>query len=168
MGNTTTIRLGQPVERQQLAGSNRLFEIDISALAVPAWQANVFVEANALMRPTTGNQVGFVFQNSGSPGQTGNLEPAWPNTAGATVVDGSLTWTAVVPPVAGADSVQSVSWNLINEPDSALTVAGQTHDQLTASAYIGGGTSGYVYEISVTIATLLGAEYVVQIFLTVL
>jgi len=166
--HTATVCLGTPVLREQPAGANRLYEIDISALAVAAWQPSISIEASALMRPTSLNQVGFIFQNGPNPGQTGELEPAWPRTAGGTVNDGSATWTAIVPPAAGADSIESVTWATENPPDATLLISGQSQDKLTASAYLGGGTSGNVYLVLATITTALGAVYPVQIYLTIL
>lgn len=155
------------VQRQQLAGSNQIYEIDVSARAVNAWVAHAEFAAGALIRPTDSNQNGFVFRSSGA-GQTGALEPAWPTTVGGTVTDGSITWTAQAPPASGEDTVASATWTQASPPDATLTITSQSTSSLVASALIGGGTSGNVYLVQVAVTMASGAIYVVQIYITTL
>ncbi|HZP86602.1 MAG TPA: hypothetical protein VFB54_07255 [Burkholderiales bacterium] len=155
----------QIIQRSQLAGANLVYEIDVGECAVGAWVANASVAADALMRPTSGKETGFLYKAS-ADGQTGALEPAW-STSGS-VKDGSVTWIPVTPPVAGEDAIASVAWTQQDPPDSALTITGQTNDALTASAYLGAGTKGSVYVINVALTMASGAIYVVQIILTIL
>lgn len=155
----------EPVFGTQRAGASRPYEIDVSSLAVSAWQANVSMPANALVRPTTPNQNGFVYQSTAA-GQTGNVEPAWA-TAG-TVKDGSLVWTPLTPPASGEDSIASVAWSQQNPPDATLTISSQSNTGLTATAFIGGGTSGSTYTVVATVTMVSGAIWPVLLYVTIL
>lgn len=55
-----------------------------------AWVASTPYSLGAAARPTTRN--GFVYEVT-TAGTSGASEPAWPTTAGSTVVDGTVTWT---------------------------------------------------------------------------
>jgi len=151
----------------QLAGSNRPYEIDVSSLSVEVWQAASFVASAGLMRPTSANETGFVYQ-AASAGQTGTTEPAWPTIAAGTVTDGSITWTAEAPPASGQDEIASVAWTQVSPPDAALTITSETNTDFTARALIGGGTSGNTYEVLCKITMASGAIYPVQIYVQVL
>lgn len=60
---------------------------------IPTWQASeVFPTIHAVIKPTVDN--GFSYYPS-TPGTTGVSEPAFPTSAGATVTDGTVVWTAV-------------------------------------------------------------------------
>lgn len=71
---------------------------------IPSWLANVNVEANQAVLPTTANGHIYVAMNAGI---TGSTQPAWPTFAGGTVPDGTVVWieagatSAPIPP--GAD-----------------------------------------------------------------
>lgn len=153
-----------PVNVQQFAGQALPYIIDVGSVAVNAWSANSFIAANALLRPTNGNETGFLYQTAAA-GQTGPLEPAWATTG--TVKDGSLTWTPLTPPAAGEDSISSVTWTQVNPPDGTLTIASQSNTTLTATAKLGGGTSGQIYTVIVKITMASGAIYVVEIVLAI-
>lgn len=156
-----------PVQLTQRAGSVRQRVIDVSLQAVPFWQPNVFVAANGVMRPTDLNTTGFTFKNGATPGQTGPIEPAWPKVSGGTTTDGSITWTAQAPPATGEDTVVSASWTQQSPPDGALTIATQTTSSLTASAYIGGGTSGQTYRVLAAVTMASGAVYPVLLVISI-
>ena len=153
------------VQLQQRAGSNLQREIDVSLLAVENWQKGIFIPANSLIRPTIANQTGFVYQNVAA-GQTGSREPAWP--ASGTVTDGSVTWTPIAPPASSEDTVQSATWTQVSPPDGLLAITGEATSSLTASAYLGGGTSGFVYSVLVAITMASGAVIQVLLYLTIL
>jgi hypothetical protein len=101
---------------------------------IPQWQAaEVFPTIHALIQPTSYPAVdnGFVYYPS-TPGTTGGSEPTWPTSAGATVADGTVVWTAVakvtgvpiasirmVAPAAGSVYCQ-VSNNLIDETNIGI------------------------------------------------
>ena len=157
----------EPVQLQQRAGQNRQRVLDVSLQAIPFWQPLSFIAANGVMRPTDANANGFAFKNGSTAGQTSAVEPAWPKLVGGTVVDGSVTWTAAAPPISGEDTVSSASWTQISPPDGTLTITGQTTTSLTASAFIGGGTSGSTYQVLVAITMTSGAIYNVLLVITV-
>lgn len=155
------------VLRSQFAGSNEPYEVDVSERATQSWEANSIFNATDFTKPSIGHETGFVYQTSAN-GQSGTNEPAWPTTLGGTVVDGSLTWTAVAPPAGGEDSIASVTWTQSNPPDGTLTITNQSHTSLTALAYCGGGTAGNTYLIVVAITMTSGAVYVAKIALSIL
>lgn len=68
-------------------------------LEPPAWSAGLTAVARADWDAKVGTVVspsvfnGFFYEAS-EAGVTGGAEPAWPTVAGATVTDGSVTWTA--------------------------------------------------------------------------
>lgn len=155
-----------PVQATQNAGGKRTYGFDVSALTVAPWQANASVQANALVRPTFKNQNGFIYQNGPNAGQSGSTEPTWLTPAGATLNDGSLLLTARVPPIAGQDSIASVTWTLVNPPDATVTIGSQVSTALVATAEVGGGTLGETYEILVMATMVSGQEWPQQIFIT--
>lgn len=61
---------------------------------LPSWQASQVITDSLLypIRPTTPNNFYYTPQNAGT---TGGVEPVFPTSAGATVVDGTVTWVAV-------------------------------------------------------------------------
>lgn len=157
-----------PVNLTQRSGTTRQRIVDVSLQAAPFWQPNLYVAANAVIRPTDPNTTGFAFKNGVTAGQTGPIEPAWPKTSGGTVVDGSVTWTAGAPPVTGEDTVASATWTQVNPPDGLLTIANQTTSPLTASAFIGGGTSGQIYQVKVAVTMVSGQIYPVLLVISII
>lgn len=153
----------QTVSTCQFAGANVPYEFDVSLISVMAWGANAAIAANQLIRPTSGNETGFLYQNGATAGQTGPIEPEWPTPAGATTADASLTWTSVVPPAVTQDTVQSVTWTQVTPPDGALTITGIIHTSLTTSAFVGGGTTGKTYTILILITMVSGATYPIEL-----
>lgn len=152
--------------RSMTAGERLPFLVDTSQRVVAEWQPSSLYVAGVLARPTDLNETGFWYL-PGTEGQSGPIEPSWNSSAGSVTFDGSLTWTAIVPPAAGEDTINTVSWTQISPPDGALAITGQTNDALTASAYLGGGTSGSKYMVNAAITMLSGAIYIAQIILTV-
>jgi hypothetical protein len=161
---------GQEIDQfdvSQPAGGSYPRFIDVSDRTVAKWDENLPVVANSLIRPTHGNGTGFVYLTS-SNGQTGENEPAWPTTVGGTVIDGSVTWTAEVPPAAGQDGIASVVWSQVSPPDATLTLSAQSNTALVASVNIGGGTSGNTYTVLAKITMTSGALYPVKIIVAIL
>lgn len=157
----------QTVSSCQFAGSNIPYEFDVSIISVMAWGPNASILPNQLVRPSNGNETGLLYQNGATAGQTGPIEPAWPTPVGSTVADSSLIWTGVVPPALSQDVIQSVTWTQISPPDGTLVLSGQTHTSLTASAFVGGGTTGKAYTILVLITMASGATYPVELVVTI-
>lgn len=58
-------------------------------LSWPAWSASAAIAVDVVREPTVSN--GYRYAYSG--GTTDSTEPTWPTTVGATVVDGTGTWT---------------------------------------------------------------------------
>ena len=113
-----------------VSGNNlRFFAPSDRYANIPRWQATeAFPTIHALIKPSVDNN--FYYYPS-TPGTTGGSEPTWPTTAGATVTDGTVVWTAVAfltTPVASikmlapvAKSVYcQVSNNLIDETDIGI------------------------------------------------
>jgi hypothetical protein len=59
---------------------------------IAAWTANTVTPYYSLIKPTVGN--GYTYSTVGG-GTTGSTQPTWPTSSGATIVDGTVTWTAV-------------------------------------------------------------------------
>ena len=158
----------QTAYRTKLAAGNLPYEIDVGQDSVIEWDDALSIAAAGVVRPTQANATGFVYLNGATAGQTGTLEPAWPTTSGGTVTDGSLTWTAAAPPAVGQDTIASATWTQVSPPDSALTITGETNTSLVASAFIGGGTSGSVYEVEILVTMHSGAIFAYLLILTIL
>jgi hypothetical protein len=152
--------------RTMIAGECLPFIVDTSQRVVSEWQPSSLYVASTVLRPTDVNETGFWYQNT-AEGQSGPIEPSWSTPAGSVTQDGSLTWTALVPPASGEDTISSVAWVQLNPPDGALSISGETNDALTASAYLGGGSSGKVYTVNAVVTMASGAIYIAQIILTV-
>ena len=161
-----------PVAVSQPAGSSRLREIDLSMMAAPAWQPNIYVLANQIIRPTNPNEsangldnsTGYVYK-AAAAGQTGPLEPAWVTTG--SVADGSVSWTPQAPLATGEDSVASASWT-VTGADGELTVTGVGTTSLTASAYFKNGTSGQTYTVTALVTMTSTAVYPVVFLVSVI
>lgn len=81
----------------------------ISQLRTPdVWVANHAYVANAAVSPTVANT--FCYSANGA-GTSGATQPTWPTTLGATVVDGTITWTCRALEFVGSIAVRSAgSW----------------------------------------------------------
>jgi hypothetical protein len=90
-------------------------------------------------------RAGFEFECT-TAGQTAIREPVFPSTVGATVADGSVTWTCRAASTASLlSTVSSVTWTA----ESPLTVSGTTLTGQVASALIDGGLDGMDYSVLV-------------------
>lgn len=67
---------------------------DNGGIAVTPWAPSTAFALNAIATPLTANGLHYQATVAGS---TGASEPTWPTTAGDTVVDGTVTWTAIEP-----------------------------------------------------------------------
>jgi len=63
-------------------------------MAYAAWAATTSYAVGAIVRATTVQDFGLVFQCT-TAGTSGGSQPAWPTLIDGTTVDGSVTWTAI-------------------------------------------------------------------------
>jgi hypothetical protein len=112
-------------------------------------------------------QTGFEYASSG--GQSGGIkEPKWPKVLGGTVVDGSITWTAV------AISEDSLLEQIVSSDWEVPTGLTGTNESYTASPGqqsttidISGGAPSEVYTVTNEIVTTDGHEYAAILELTI-
>ena len=120
-----------------------------------AWRAGQVYPANVVVLP---NRAFFGLQFSSSGGQSGRKEPNWPTSDGATVVDGSITWTAEE---LSNDGLQSTIVTSDWEADTGLTLASEeltnTNGVQRTSAIVSGGAPGRKYEVRNIITLSNGA-----------
>lgn len=83
-------------------GDSKLVELELFNKAANFWRPNEQYALNEFIRPNVAT--GFAYQ--ATPGTSGMREPRWPATAGATITDGSITWTASV---AGSNGLNAVT-----------------------------------------------------------
>ena len=76
--------------RRPTTSNGLRYKVTSVSNGLTAWAATTAVALNQFRRPTTAN--GYRYEST-TAGTTGATEPIWPVTAGATVVDGSVTWT---------------------------------------------------------------------------
>ena len=81
--------------------------------------------------------------NAESSGWTKRHWPTWPRADGATVVDGTIQWTAVHPAEASVPSVASATW----EVPSGITKDSQTELVTVTRVVLSGGSDGEDYEL---------------------
>jgi hypothetical protein len=124
------------------------------------WQADYPFAAATAVRPSTKDgATGFEYVSSG--GVSGTEEPVWPTTLGATVEDGSLTWTAA------AISNTSLRHRIV-APSAWTAATGLTLDDEAdtdspalqeSRIWAEGGTEGETYRNFVEVTTDQGAIY---------
>lgn len=90
----------EPVDKDP--AESRAVELELFSKCANFWRPNEQYQASEYARPNAAT--GFAYQTSG--GLSGLREPRWPTVIGATVTDGSLTWTCVA---AGANGLNAVS-----------------------------------------------------------
>jgi len=98
------------------AGGNALASKTLTITAANSWgtiwAATTAYTTGRIIRPTAGN--GFLYRSTGA-GTSAGTEPTFPTTVGATVVDGTVTWTNVGRAIVQFDAAD-VSW-----PSSTVT-----------------------------------------------
>lgn len=114
---------------------------------------------NTRVRP--GQRNGFQY-NASTGGRSGTREPRWPTTVGATVQDGSVTWTCEA--VSNASLERTVSGTPAWTADTGLTVASPSVNGEIALAAISGGTLGQQYMVRCA-ATLSDGNVLVGAFM---
>jgi hypothetical protein len=142
------------------AGERKVFPaFELVNVFSRVWIADHPFAAGVRIRPAARQPTGFEYESSG--GQSSGREPKrWPTVLGATVVDGSITWTAVA---------QSYNGLLYRIESVTYTVpAGVTlHEQTIIDApgaqqvpiEVSGGTADKQYDIVAKVqATTVGAS----------
>jgi hypothetical protein len=91
--------------------------LNLSPSSAIAWQANTPFVTGAFVRPVT-TQTNLLYIAT-TPGTSGATQPTWPGTAGSTVTDGSVTWTAAASADLGnyPPSLNPLTPNLFPDPD---------------------------------------------------
>lgn len=130
--------------------------IDLYGMCANFWRGNEQFGTTEYIRPTHAN--GYSYECT-TAGTSGSREPIWPKTIGATVQDGSVTWTCR----AAADN----GLNAITNPSAASDPTGLTIASVTASestkilATYSGGTVGQQFDAVYTF-TLNGVTRVAR------
>lgn len=143
-----------------LAGESLPFEINWTYELSNRWAPNSAFSALSAVRPaSTTNQTGFEYSSSG--GQSGPLEPEWPTTLGATVTDGSITWTAqALSNTSLRERIDTVNWPEVTDfaitPNTPIDEPGR---QLTG-AQIGSDVAISRADIKVEVGTTAGNLYI--------
>lgn len=153
-------------KRYKRAGATKPFTVDLRSRLRSFWIAGRAYGANEAVRPFVAN--GFAFQ-ANAAGQAGNVEPfaaLGVITAGQQVVDGSITWTAIVPGTNALDPIASVAWSIVSN-DGALSVVLPSHTNEEATAAFALGTAGMTYRIQALITTAAPLVYEVDFDLQV-
>ncbi len=81
------------------ANNNTALHVLVPIHSLETWVADTKYELNDYVQPTTPNN-NFTYKAtsvSGDQKSHATTEPTWPTTAGGTVVDDQVTWTAVAP-----------------------------------------------------------------------
>lgn len=115
------------------------------------WQPAKEYDATDYVRPTRANGFEYEATHSGTA-QSGVREPKWPTTAGNTVTDGSVTWTARA---FSTNATDTISTRTVTA-DSGLTVDSSAIDARTVTATISGGTAPGMYDVVCQIVTAAG------------
>jgi hypothetical protein len=155
------------VEKCQKAGENRPYGFDWTVFLANRWRANTPFAVDDRVRPTTElKHTGFEYASSGGQ-SNGKKEPSWPKTLSATVLDGSIRWTAVAMSTDGLlETIVTSTWTVPGAvTDTTDAVVNEAGRQAT-SVFLASATPGE-YEIVNEIVTSSGAEYQAVITLTI-
>lgn len=116
-------------------------ELNLFRFCANYWRANELVSMGEYFRPT--KATGFSYQVT-TAGTTGEREPSWPTTLGATVNSGSVTFTCAEAGSNGLNALSSPS--AVSDP-TGMTIASATVSETTKLlATYQGGTLGQDYD----------------------
>ena len=109
--------------------------------AITDWAATTANTAGDIVKPTTSSDIAGVYYICTTGGTTSGTEPAsWPTTAGDTVTDGTVVWTAFVPSIAMDVTILSVGDSDDWQTESGTTV---TSDDFDVAVPTDPTTNGY-------------------------
>ena len=74
----------------------------IRSIEIPVWTADTPLARLARVKATVDDEYPALVFDALTEGTTGSTEPAWPTTAGAQVVDGTVTFVATAGPTGKA------------------------------------------------------------------
>lgn len=130
-------------------------ELNLFKYCANFWRANEQFGAAEYARPN--RSTGFAYQSSG--GTSGEREPVWPTVLGGTVVNGSITWTAVAAGLNGLNAITAPT--AVSDP-LGLTIASVSASESTKIlATYSGGTLDQDYDAVFTF-TLNGVSRVAR------
>ena len=91
------------------------------------WSAGATIAGGANGIPSAGNANGFMYTANATGGATGATEPVWPTTLGASVLDGTVTWTnagtTAAYTVTKTDNVEAMRAALVQAHHEAMSGA---------------------------------------------
>lgn len=136
-GNLPGITISNGIYVTAPSGTNSYFDIShnqVIGFAPPdtianiaAWSAGATIPYYSSVKPTVFN--GRTYFTVGG-GVTGSTEPTWPTTPGATVVDGTVTWTTVAIDNTLAAGIRLLAPNALQPNDRCIisynNIAGST------------------------------------------
>jgi len=76
---------GFEAESMYIKGEDPFYDIDV-------WQSSTLYEIGDVVKPTVSNGFSYMVINMLLPGQSGSIEPYWPDTLETPVEDGYLIW----------------------------------------------------------------------------
>lgn len=137
-------------------------ELNLTDVCARTWQAGRVYAAGTRVRPDR-RPTGFEYE--ATAGQTGAREPKWPTVAEATVVDGSITWTArAISNASLSRTIVSATW----DAPSGITLSNEfvtnTDGAQRVLAYIQADVSGnYQVKATVTFSDPSVEAYILQV-----
>lgn len=111
-------------------GDRNIYGIDWTFWLANRWRGGAAFALNFAIRPDTANGFQFICTVAG---ESGTEQPTWPAAIGATVNDGSITWTCeAIDNTSLATTLQSAIWT----PPTGVTTSGPTIAGQIASAML--------------------------------
>jgi hypothetical protein len=128
---------------EQDPGETLDYSVDFASHCSRLREPDTDYTLNTRVRPARANG----YQYKASAGRTGTAEPRWPTTVGATVQDGSVTWTCeAIDTQSLRRTVSAVSWAV----DTGLTKGTESLSGTKGTVLLSGGTLGQRYLVRAT------------------
>ena len=132
------------LEFEKDPGETLEYEADFEEHCARYRKPNTDYSTNTIVLPRAAT--GFQYKAT-TGGRTAKGEPRWPLTAAATVVDGSVTWTAeAITTGSLVRTLSSAAWSA----DTGITLAGASTSGTKSNVLISGGTEGQDYDVVCT------------------